>query len=178
MYVTLTVPLAWEIVAVVPEVDELNVMLLEVPPPAIKFVNVVVVDAGNITVIAFGTMLPNVLKVFAPVNVSVVDEPDNVKLLNVLLPPAKVTEAPVVDNKIVDVLGVTVKLVDVVKSQTVVAVAELFIVHVPVPSKAERVFELLDEKIGTVTLYVLALNVPAVKVSVPVDVKALPKVNV
>jgi hypothetical protein len=41
-----------------------------------------------------------------------------------------------------------------------------------------RVFELLDEKIGTVTAKLLAVNVPAVRVKVPVDVNALPKVKV
>ncbi len=93
-------------------------------------------------------------------------------------PPAKVIAVLVESvNLIVELLGVNVIPDEVAIVQGVLVPT---IVHVPVPICNALVLELLEENVPTLTVLLLALNVPAVRVNVGVvaaDISRAPDNN-
>lgn len=130
---------------------------------------VVVVLAVNEIIYALVLELDSVLNVLEPVKVivPVADVFVKDRFPYVLPPPAKVIALAAVapDISIVDVVAVTVRFVEVAQFQIVDA-AVLVKLHVPEPIVRVLILLLFDAKVETVTFWLLASNVPVVKVNV------------
>jgi len=155
-------------VAALPGVEASIVIIWPDVPVATKLDTVVVTPLGNVTWPS--AFIVNVLNMLAPVMMTapLLAAPDIVILLYVLAPPANILDvADVSVINIVDALQVNVRLVAVDTSH-IVPVPES--VHVPEPMVIDLVFSLLEVNAAIDIFWLLASNVPDVRVSVPVQV--------
>lgn len=142
--------------AAVPAEEDLRIARFPAEPLVENPVTVCVVEAGRINPFVSAALLTAIVaKVFAPVTVRL--SPENVMLLYVAPPPAKVLAVDdVLLTVIVLVFAFNVKL-DVVRVQ--IEPVELT-VHAPEPIVSVRVEPLFEVNVVQVTLKPLAFNVP------------------